>query len=175
MLKVGLFKHQSELSLPATTIMQGSCTFQVPLFFLMHVQLRCSLLSFILPSDPSLSTDNVSHVMEGVIDLYTASRRLHVPASVCLRLHIPAHELRCLNVYQESFVFIGEKGIYRDVSSYWKDTVPSASWESLAGVIYSLRENKALQRVREFLPKIRGAGLGMHTVCVLTIVSSFLT
>ena len=83
------------------------------------------------------------------------------------RLHIPAPVYRCLGILQSMSLhrYYLEPGshniMYEErqsiaISKYWRNTVPSASWESLACVLYSLRENAALQRVKEFLTKVRG-------------------
>ena len=43
---------------------------------------------------------------------------------------------------------------------YWRDTVPGASWETLAAVLYQMGEQKALERVRIHLLPIKGTLTG---------------
>lgn len=95
--------------------------------------MACLNLYSFLPTDPTLTTSNVMYVMgANRINIKRVFRRLDVPKKV-----IDAHG----------------KGIH--VGMYWRNTVPSASWESMAGALYSLSGSilfePLVERVKEFL------------------------
>ena len=122
-----------------------------------------------VPTDPTLTNANVSYVMEKVQELDTVSQRLHIPAPVRRHLNIfqPMHHKslylapssRSTSTSSQSE---RKKGQYGAAGKYWRNTVPSASWESMACVLYSLREYEALRRVKEFLHKVKGVINSRH-------------
>ena len=120
-------------------------------------------------TDPTLTNANVSYVMEKVQKLGTVSQRLHIPAPVRHHLNIfqpMHHESLYLAPSSRSTSTSSQsehkKGQYGAAGKYWRNTVPSASWESMACVLYSLREYEALTRVKEFLRKVKGAIHSRH-------------
>ena len=126
------------------------------MFCMVHV------LFHLIPIEVTLTNKNVSYVMKEVQDIDTVSQRLHIPTPVRRRFGI--HQPVGIPHHRPNVEPI--KSI--DVGKYWRNTVPSASWESLACVLYSLREDAALQRVTEFLQRVRGVDLAsFHAYNVL--------
>ena len=102
--------------------------------------------------------------MRRVQDPDIVAQHLHIPVSVRHRLHIYEDHLHMFGYHLH--LYTGESNKSQSIGMYWRNTVPSASWESLAGILYSLRINGALERVKEFLHEVRGTDLvSIDTIC----------
>ena len=92
-------------------------------------------------SDTSLTVENVTRVWEKVGDWYWVVVSLNIPQSKrgeISRQHSSEREKRCA------------------AGVYWLQTSPDVSWERLAGALYYLGEEEAVEAVKEFLPTSRG-------------------
>ena len=97
------------------------------------------------PSDPTLTVENVTEVMGEVGDWERVARgdRMH-----SLGLNITLSKV--LEIKQQSYT---ERDRSHLAGEYWVNTVPNASWRSLADALYEEGEETALAVVKQYLPK----------------------
>ena len=94
-----------------------------------------------MPLDSTPTTDAVTHVLETVDDPLAIALHLKVPYVVLegIKRSHSTHEAQCQAAVE-----------------YWRKTVYSPSWDSLAGVLYFMEEEKALNEVKPHLHRIKG-------------------
>ena len=103
--------------------------------------LACAYLCPTFCADPTLTINNLRHVTSSVQDLYRLGdyySGLGVPPLV-------------LNEIMKHPALTEEEKKTK-VLLYFLHNVPMASWERVAGVLYSMKVKRALQAVKEFLP-----------------------
>ena len=88
------------------------------------------------PSDPTLTVENVREVMAEIGDWERVGSWLYVPYS------------KRQEISQQSSTE-GEKCLA--LGDYWVNTVPDASWERLAMVLYQCGEERTLAVTKQYL------------------------
>ena len=108
--------------------------------------------SSFIPSDDTLTPENVKSVWGAVRDVTNVGRLVGVPSAVREKIHV-----------QSTHHSSSEKG--QAVGTYWLTTLPDISWEQLARHLYYAEEKEALQIVTPYLNKKRGTCLTLsgHT------------
>ena len=91
---------------------------------------------FVSPSDPTLTVENVREVMAEIGDWERVGSWLYVPYS------------KRQEISQQSSTE-GEKCLA--LGDYWVNTVPDASWERLAMVLYQCGEERTLAVTKQYL------------------------
>jgi len=99
---------------------------------------QCPPLLLVSPSDPTLTVENVTEVMEKVRNWERVGYELHVP-------YDKRWDIELLSTFER------EKS--RSLGRYWVNTVPGASWRVLGHALYTYREETALAMVKQYLPK----------------------
>ena len=99
-----------------------------------------------LPADPTLTINNLCLVTSSVQDwkrLGNYDYGLGVPHPV-------------LNKISDNPAILTEKDKMAAMLQYFLNNVPMASWQKVAGALYMMKEEKALQAVKKFLTASRG-------------------
>ena len=100
------------------------------------VYCRSSPSACVSPSDPTLTVENVREVMAEVGNWLNVGSELGVPVS------------KWEEISQQSSTKT-EKSLA--VGDYWVNTVPNASWEKLATVLYQFGEQRAAAVMKQYL------------------------
>ena len=103
--------------------------------------LACAYLCPTFCADPTLTINNLRHVTSSVQDWYHLG-----DDDYCLGVPRPV-----LDEIKEDPALTEEEKKTK-VLLYFLHNVPMASWERVAGVLYSMKVKRALQAVKEFLP-----------------------
>ena len=99
-----------------------------------------------LPADPTLTINNLRLVTSSVqdwISLGNYNSGLGVPWSV-------------LNEISANPAILTEEDKMAAMLQYFLNNVPMASWQKVAGALYRMKEEKALQAAKKFLTVSRG-------------------
>ena len=102
------------------------------------VALLTSLFSLLFSADPSLTTKNVSSVLETVRSWW----------AVCAVLDVPLSRRELIEMEHTS-----EPQRKQAAVDWWLRYSPTASWTWLAGNLYRWEERTALEAVREHIQK----------------------
>ena len=97
-----------------------------------------------LPADPTLTINNLRLVTSSVQDWYGLGHYDH-------GLGVPLlHEIR------DNPAILTEEDKMTAMLQYFLNNVPMASWQKVAGALYWMKEEKALQAAKKFLTVSRG-------------------
>ena len=100
-----------------------------------------AILCHTLCADPTLTINNLRHVTSSVKDW-------HRLGDDDYGLDVPRPVLDEIN----KDLALTEEEKKTNVLLYFLHNVPMASWERVAGALYYMKEERALQAVKEFLP-----------------------
>ena len=99
-----------------------------------------------LPADPTLTINNLRLVTSSVRNWWSLGHYefgLGVPRAV-------------LNEIYVNLAILTEEDKMTAMLQYFLNNVPMASWQKVAGALYYMKEEKALQAVKKFLTVSRG-------------------
>ena len=105
-----------------------------------------------LCADSTLTINNLRTVISSVRDLYGLGHYHH-------GLGVPLPVLREIRANPA----MTEEDKKTEVLLYFRRNVPMASWEMVAGALYRMKEERALQAVKKFLT----VSTGTSAVCLL--------
>ena len=108
------------------------------------------MLSTLFPPDPTLTVDNVSHIMEKV----EPKERLRVLEEMTGHIVLERIIIRSdiLNVFQSSEKCSTDLEKEAAAVDIYVNCHPSASWEHLASSLYHHHQVAAVEEVRSYLP-----------------------
>ena len=113
-----------------------------------------------LPSiDPTLTAANITPVMEAVGDWRELASNPHIIMPDAIKERITKQHAT-------------DKMRSRAVGEWWVHTYPYPSWDHLASALYHNGEDKAVDKVTQYLPKGAYMERILYTVVLIVSVSS---
>ena len=121
------------------------------------------MLSTLFPPDPTLTVDNVSHIMEKV-EPEERQQVLKSALEFDRYLHLPIFE-----AYKKYSTVLEMEAAAVDI---YVNCDPDASWDHLARSLYHHHQMAAVEEVRSYLPPRGKPGCGVHlSVVYINILS----